>query len=148
MYSICLTYADNEDDAADILQDAFIKVFRKLNTYYFDGPLEGWIRRIIVNTAIELYRKRKREKEVFIEYHNSTPPVFSEILDKVGSNEIIKLVNQLPKKASLVLKLYAIEGYSHIEISKQMGITVGTSKSQLNRARTILKELLSKANGE
>jgi len=97
----------------------------------------------MVNTAIELYRKRKREKEVFIDYHNSTPTVFSEIIDNIGSNELIKLVNKLPSKACLVLKLFAIEGYSHTEISEQLGINVGTSKSQLNRARNLLKELIN-----
>ncbi len=144
MYSVCLTYSENDDDACDILQDGFIKVFRKLHKYSFEGSFEGWIRRIIVNTAIELYRKKKREKEVFMQYHNTiSPKNFNEILDKISARELIKLVNKLPFKAGLVLKLFAIEGYSHIEIAKQLGITTGTSKSQLNRARTLLKEYIN-----
>ncbi|PCH91085.1 MAG: RNA polymerase subunit sigma-24 [Bacteroidetes bacterium] len=147
MFTVCLTYSDDEDDACDILQDSFIKVFRNLPKFNFDGSFEGWIRRIVVNTALELHRKRLREKENLNVYETYIEPRIDSALDAIHSNELIKLVNELPFKASLVLKLYAIEGYSHKEIAEQLAITVGTSKSQLNRARSLLKESINKLNG-
>jgi len=147
MYNICLTYADNEDDACDLLQEGFIRVFRNLHRFRFESALEWWIRKIMVNAAIETYRKKRREKEVFADYQWSSQPVVEEVLGKINAGEVIQLVNQLPSKAAMVLKLYAIEGYKHKEIAKLMGVTVGTTKSQLNRARFLLKEEISKLNG-
>ncbi|MDD2634074.1 MAG: sigma-70 family RNA polymerase sigma factor [Bacteroidales bacterium] len=147
MYNICLMYADSEDSANDILQDGFIKVFRNLKKFKFEGSFEGWIRRIIVNTALEHYRKKKRETEALQTIGEFSNLVMEEIIDKINAKELVKLVNQLPSRASMVLKLYAIEGYKHHEISQLMGISEGTSKSQLNRARQLLKEAITKLNG-
>lgn len=147
MYNVCLTYVKDEDEACDILQEGFIKVFRNLHTFSFKGSLEGWVRKIIVNTALEFYRKKKREQEVLDLYEYYVAPRIDDILEKINAEHIIKLVNQLPEKAQMVLKLYAIEGYDHKEIAEQMGIALGTSKSQLNRARFLLKEAISKQNG-
>lgn len=147
MYNVSFIYTNDEDEACDILQDGFIKVFRYLGTFHFQGSLEGWIRRIIVNTAIESYRKKKREKEFIESYDNYADPQTEGILEKINADDIIKLVNQLPFKAAMVLKLYAIEGYSHKEIAEMMDISEGTSKSQLNRARFLFKEAIVKQNG-
>lgn len=149
MYNICLTYSDNDDDARDNLQEGFIRVFKKLHTFQFQfkGGLEGWIRKIVVNTSLELYRKKKREKEVIEEYSGGVEQFSEGILEKINASELVKMVNELPTKAAMVLKLHAIEGYAHKEIAELMGITVGTSKSQLNRARFLMKEEISKANG-
>ncbi len=147
MYNICLMYADDDASASDILQDGFIKVFRNLKKFNFQGSFEGWIRRIIVNTALEQFRKKKRETEFLDTYGEHSTNIIDEILEKINAKEIINLVNDLPAKASMVLKLYAIEGYKHNEIADLMGISEGTSKSQLNRARHLLKESIDKLNG-
>lgn len=143
MYRVALTYSTNDDEACDILQEGFINVFRNLHRFRFDCPLEGWIRRIIVNKALELYRQKQRREEVMEVYSREAHSLPEEILSKISADEIIQLVNDLPLKATMVLKLFAIEGYSHTEIAEIMEISVGTSKSQLNRARAILKDKLS-----
>ena len=147
MFTVSLTYTDDEDEACDILQEGFIKVFRNLHKFNFEGSFEGWIRKIIVNTALEHYRKRVREEENLSVYETHIEPQIEGILDTINANELIKLVNELPSKAAMVLKLYAIEGYGHKEIAEQLGVTVGTSKSQLNRARFLLKQSMSKTHG-
>jgi RNA polymerase sigma factor (sigma-70 family) len=147
MYSVCLSYNKNEDEACDILQDGFIKVFRKLEQFNFESSLKGWIRRIIVNTALDHYRKQKRHEEKLESYTQLVvSPNVGNVLDKINAQELISLVNELPSRAAVVLKLYAIEGYGHKEIAKKLDITEGTSKSQLHRARALLKQLLSKNN--
>lgn len=147
MYNVSLTYTNDEDEACDILQEGFIKVFRNLQTFQFQGSLEGWIRKIVVNTALEFYRKKKREQENLDNYEIFADTNIDSVLDKINSEDIIKLVNQLPSKAAMVLKLFAIEGYNHKEIAIIMEISEGTSKSQLNRARFLFKEAISKYNG-
>lgn len=150
MYSVALAYADNEDAACDILQEGFIKVFRKLETFEFECSLKGWIRKIIVNTALDHYRRQKRHEEKLESYtlNGGISHEVGNVLDQINADELIALVNQLPSKAAMVLKLYAVEGYNHKEIAEQLDITEGTSKSQLHRARTLLKELLNQNNGE
>ncbi len=143
MYSVCLIYAENEDDACDVLQDGFIKIFNKLYQFDTGKPIEAWMRKIFINTALEIFRKNKRKREVYKEYHRNSGKTYVDIIDNIGAKEIRNFVNMLPAKARMVLKLFAIEGYSHIEISEMMGITVGTSKSQLYRARTILKKYIN-----
>lgn len=145
MFSVCLYYADDRDEACDFLQEGFITVFTKLEQYSGNGSLEGWIRRVIVNTAIGHLRKKKRlfESVDDLQLADEDVDYFNEEA-QVPFKKVVELVNQLPEKASLVLKLFAIEGYSHQEIAEQLGITVGTSKSQLNRARFLLKEEFSK----
>jgi len=140
MYNVSLSYAKDEDEACDILQEGFIKVFRNLTNFNQNGSFQGWIRRIIVNTALEHFRKKNREREHLSVYHKFIEPRVENILNTLHAQEIIRLVNQLPAKAAMVLKLYAIEGYSHKEIAGQLEITEGTSKSQLNRARSLLKD--------
>ena len=144
MYNVSFIYTNDEDEACDILQEAFIKIFRNLHTFKFQGSLEGWIRRIVVNTALEFYRKKKREREFYDEYKYSIDQKTEGILGKINAEDIIKLVNELPTKAAMVLKLFAIEGYNHKEIADIMEISEGTSKSQLNRARFLFKEAMSK----
>lgn len=147
MYAVCLMYVRQADDAQDILQNSFIRVFNNLQHFEQKGPLRAWIRRIVVNAAIDFYKHRKREHELM----SALPPEEEQLFNKVSVNEIIsglnyediiKQVNQLPERAQLVLKLYAIEGYKHNEIGEMMGISEGTSKSQLNRAKKLLKDAL------
>lgn len=146
MYNVAMTYASDEGEASDILQDGFIKVFRNLKKYKVEGSFEGWVRRIMVNTALEYKRKSARYNEVIEDASFESDTLhtgFSNILDELGVAEIIKAVNDLPSKACLVMKLYAIEGYSHKEIAEELGISQGTSKSQLNRARAMLSAKLN-----
>ncbi|WP_017733776.1 RNA polymerase sigma factor [Nafulsella turpanensis] len=144
MYNVCLTYARDEDEACDILQEGFIKVFRNLGSYGFNGSFEGWVRKIMVNTALSFYQKKKKESENLSLYQSFVEPAIDNILDNLNTEELINLVNQLPVKAGMVLKLFAIEGYEHKEIASLMGISEGTSKSQLNRGRFLLKEAIAK----
>jgi RNA polymerase sigma factor (sigma-70 family) len=147
MYNVCLMYTNSEEDACDVLQDAYIRVFRYLKSFKFDSSLKTWIRRIIVNTAINHYRKQKRERDMSLPLTENTDVMIDDVLQAMNAKDIVKLVNQLPTKAKMVLKLYAIEGYKHKEISDMMDISVGTSKSQLNRAKALLKEAIDKLNG-
>ena len=150
MYAVCKNYAESRDEAMDFLQDGFVSVFNNLHKYRFEGSLEGWVRKIIVFRTIEALRRKKRYKEVLsqIDNENSVEPEEYE-LDNISSpiEKIRELVNSLPEKAGLILKLYAIEGFTHAEISEITGVSVGTSKSQLNRARKLIKEGLVGNNG-
>lgn len=149
MYQVCLIYAPNEADAADILQESFIKVFKSIHTFKFEGALGGWIRRIVVFTAINAYKKQQRESKLVVSLPEEDFADFTvdEITEGLDPNEVVKLVNQLPKKAQQVLKLYAIEEYKHHEIAEMLDISVGTSKSQLNRAKNLLQEAIKKIHG-
>lgn len=145
MFSVACNYSDNDDEAADILQEGFIKVFRKLNQHDTTKSLGGWIKRIVVNTALEHYRKKTRHLEVVEEYYNNESEDYN-LFENTNTIDIIKYVNDLPAKAKMVLKLYAIEGYAHQEIATALNISVGTSKSQLSRAKSLLRTMLKPSN--
>jgi RNA polymerase sigma factor (sigma-70 family) len=140
MYAVCLRYSNNAENAQDLLQEGFIKIFRNLNRFRGDGSFEGWIRRIFVNTSIEYFRKKTNlfsitEKEDLIVEDNSL-----NALDRLAEKDIIILVQELSPGYRTVFNLYAIEGYSHKEIGTMLNINEGTSKSQLARAKSILKK--------
>lgn len=140
MYGICLRYSDNYDEAEDILQDGFLKIFEKIYQYKFQGSFEGWMRKIMVNTALEKYRNKYKIINIqdSIIVNNKS---FSEgLTDSLTEDELLKMIKELSPKYRTVFNLYAIEGYSHKEISKMLNITEGTSKSNLSRARMILQE--------
>ncbi|MBL4862817.1 MAG: sigma-70 family RNA polymerase sigma factor [Crocinitomicaceae bacterium] len=141
MFAVCKYYTEDRDEACDFLQEGFITVFRKLDKFNYDGSLEGWVRKIIVNTALQQIRKNKRFEEHYELIKIEQEDLISDdnLDTDVSSGEIIRLVNELPKKAGIILKLYAIEGYTHAEIADILDVSIGTSKSQLNRARTLLK---------
>jgi len=147
MFTVACNYSENDDEAADILQEGFIKVFRKLHTHDQSKSLAGWIRRIIVNTALEHYRKKKRHLEVVEDYYQETDWE-EDFFGDLNGTEIVSLVNKLPSKAQMVLKLYTMEGYAHQEIATELNISVGTSKSQLSRAKTLLREMLKGGGNE
>lgn len=149
MYAVCKNYAESRDEAMDFLQDGFVSVFNNLHKYRYEGSLEGWIRRVIVYRTIEALRKKKRYKEVLQEIdivENIAPEEFEIENIATPAERIKELVNKLPEKAGLILKLYAIEGFTHAEISEITGVSIGTSKSQLNRARKLIKEGLINSN--
>ena len=146
MYSVALIYADSDQDACDIVQESFIKVFKRLDTFKYESALGSWIRRIIVNTALDHYRKKKREVENSGIYVQTLETEVDDIIPNLSAKELLNMMQKLPQRASMVLKLFAIEGYAHKEIAEILNITEGTSKSQLNRARSLLKSLISQLN--
>ena len=142
MYGVCLRYYPNPEVARDILQDGFIKVFENIKSFRFEGSVEGWVRRIMVNTALEYHRKRKDDREVEI---NGDLQGGEEVNHFNSDYQILlSLVAMLPTQYRMVFNLYAIEGYSHAEISLQLRISESTSKSNYSRARAILREKVSK----
>ncbi len=143
MFGVCLRYTKDHATAEDLLQEGFIKVFRKLDTFRFEGSFEGWVRRIIVNTVIENYRKSKHLRAIIElqDYHASS--IDNEAMGKMTRETLLKLIRELPEGYQMVFNLYAIEGYTHKEIAKELEISEGTSKSQLARARNLLKEKIS-----
>lgn len=144
MYGVCLSYTNVRASAQDILQDGFIKVFNKIQHFKNEGSLEGWIRRIITNTAIDHLRKTSRLNH-HLEYNDQIKDdivIKSEIIENINAESILSRVKQLPPGAKAIFNLYAMEGYTHKEIAKALNISEGTSKSQFNRAKSLLKEWL------
>lgn len=147
MYAICLSYTNDRDSAQDILQDGFIKVFEYMKSYNSEGSLEGWIRRIVTNTAIDYYRHNQRLlKLIQAEKENTDKEISESVLSKIGFDEILVAVRKLPEGARIVFNLYALEGYTHQEIADQLNISVGTSKSQYSRAKSLLQKSLQEMN--
>ena len=147
MLGVCVRYAKDSFEAEDILQSGFIKVFQKISEFRGEGSFEGWIRRIMVNTAIEVYRKNQRSLNVV-----DIDQVFDEpqtMFDMTGleTKDLLKVIKQLPGGYRLVFNMYVIEGYSHKEIGEQLNISEGASKSQLSRARALLREKILKMEG-
>jgi len=143
MFGVCLRYCHSYDEAKDILQDGFIKVFEKIGQFGQRGSFEGWIRRIMVNTALERYRKRsllltmeKLPETIEDEQDDENEPGFS-------MNELLEYVQKLPERYRMVFNLYVMEEMTHKEVAEVMGITEGTSKSDLSRARVILQNLIN-----
>ena len=144
MYGVCLRYSGNVDDANDLLQEGFIKVFKNLLKFRGEGSFEGWIRRIFVNTSIEHFRKKVKLYNVTEVQENTIEDTDLNILDTLAEKDIIILVNELAPGYKTIFNLHVIEGYSHKEIADMLGITEGTSKSQLARAKGVLKKSLEK----
>lgn len=144
MYAICLQYSKDSDEAKDILQDGFIKVFQKLNQYSGKGSFEGWLRRIFVNTALEKYRNKVALLSIDDNFEIPAAGAFENIVSELSAMELLEMIQNLSPQYRLVFNLFAIEGYTHKEISKQLNISEGTSKSNLSRARSILQDNLNK----
>lgn len=142
MFGVCLRYAGNAEEAEDILQEGFIKVFRKIASYRGEGSFEGWIRRIFVNTAIEYYRKKTYLQPITEHEENTVEGKYLSVLDSLAEKDIIKLVQQLSPGYRTVFNMYVVEGYTHKQIAEMLGISEGTSKSQLSRAKQILQEMV------
>ena len=146
MMATCYRYANNRDDAKDILQDGFVKVFRNLKRYKSVGSLEGWVRRIMINTALDSLKKKKiiftvgDENDYILE--NSKVESADTIYNQFGVQNIMTAIQSLSPAYQTVFNLYVIEGYSHKEIAKELNISEGTSKSNLAKARKNLQHLL------
>jgi RNA polymerase sigma-70 factor (ECF subfamily) len=144
MYAVCLRYSDNTDDANDIMQEGFIKVFKSLSKFRSEGSFEGWVRRIFINTSIEHYRKKVKFYNVSEASENNVTDGELNALDTLAAKDIMDIINELPPGYKVVFNMHVIEGYSHKEIGDILGITEGTSKSQLARAKGALKKIIEK----
>ena len=146
MYTLCLRYTKNESDAEDILQEGFIKAFRNLHKFRGEGHFEGWLRKIIMRTAISHYRNgiRKINAPQALPDHQIEDKATNAI-DKLAVKDIVGIVTKLPPGYRKIFMLYVIEGYNHKEIAGILGCSEGNCKSQLKRSRTKLKELLKKS---
>jgi RNA polymerase sigma factor (sigma-70 family) len=142
MLGVCHRYARTYADAEDILQDAFIKVFNKMHQFKFEGSFEGWIRRIMVNTALKKYQPQRYQKEVVgYEIHQSNEGgMEAGAYTHLNQKEILALVNNLPDGYRLIFNLYVMEGFAHEEIAEMLGIQPSTSRSQLVKARSMLQK--------
>lgn len=145
MMRMCMRYTRDKDKAMEIINMGFLRVFQKLHTFQFKGSLEGWIRRLVFHSLSDYFKKDSKYLQfmVFEERDQST-------IEKAHSNlyaeDILKMVETLPPATQEVFRLYAIEGFTHVEISKNIGISVGTSKWHLSNARKILKKLIDQNN--
>jgi RNA polymerase sigma-70 factor (ECF subfamily) len=144
MYAVCFRYASNTDDAQDILQDGFIKVFKKLDSFRGEGSFEGWVRRVFVNTAIEHFRRKKYLQPVTEKEENTIEGKYVSALDDLAEQDILELITQLSPGYRTVFNMYVVEGFSHKEIAEMLGISEGASKSQLSRAKVVLQRLVKK----
>ena len=151
MMGVCYRYAKDKDEAQDMVQNGFIKVFKKLDVYNFDGSLEGWIRRIMVNTAIDQIRKNKRapfliEDETRVQNDEEIIPFVDKEVEfdtKLKAETAIKAISELSPAYRTVFNMYVIEGFTHKEIAKYLDISEGTSKSNLAKAKQKLRAKLS-----
>jgi len=142
MLGVCYRYARNQADAEDILQDSFIKVFNKIGQFKSEGSFEGWIRKIVVHTAIKKYSLMRYQKEQSVEEVKESvasledPSAYSHLTEK----DLLRLINSLPDGYRLIFNLYVMEGFRHEEIAVMLGIQPGTSRSQLVKARMMLQK--------
>lgn len=145
MLGVVLRYVNDKERANDILQDSFIKIFQNLTSFKKDGSLEGWVRRIVVNTALDYLRRNKKYlghveiTDISLNVSNS-----SDAIGKLEKDSLMDIIQSLPEGYRTVFNLYAIEGYSHKEIADKLEITENTSKSQYSRAKTAIQKLLEK----
>lgn len=141
MYGVCVRFALVQEDADDIMQDGFIRVFNHIKDFRGEGSIEGWVRRTIVNTAINYYKKKiKQGIKTDLEYVKSKVSESNNIVEKMAADELLVLINQLPPGYRMVFNLNIIEGYTHKEIGQLLDISENTSKSQLSRARASLQK--------
>lgn len=148
LFGLCLRYARSREEAEDFLLEGFQKIFRDLHQFKFKSSLEAWMRRVVVNTALQHLRKKNRLsfQDFTIEEIDRVSNFEPDILDEMNANDIIACIQKLPIGYQTIFNLFAIEGYSHREISEQLGITESTSRSQYTRAKKALQKILIESN--
>lgn len=141
MFGVSMRYAQNKALAEDILQESFIKIFKSIKTYKGEGSFEGWMRKILVHTALRYIGKERRYRCVDEEIKSISvdKSVLNDAMQSLEHEQLMKLVDNLPDGYRQIFSLYAIEGFTHKEIAEKFSISIGTSKSQLARARKLLK---------
>jgi RNA polymerase sigma factor (sigma-70 family) len=139
---ISLRFSSSRDNASEITNDSFLKIFRKIDTHRSEYEFAAWVRRIVVNTALDYYRKEKKyvSERSLDEAFNE--PADDSVIDRLNAEEIIKLINSLPMIYRYTFTLFEIEGFSHDEIAKQLGVTASTSRSNLTRAKKMLRQMI------
>lgn len=148
MLAVCMRYCANRDDAEEVMIDGFMRVFEKISQFREDGSFEGWIRRVMVTESLMFLRKNKQWRQEIPIDDVTAEPDYAWADTAIHENDLLRMVNQLPDGYRTVFNLYAIEGYNHAEIAELLGISEGTSKSQLSRARAILQATIAKAEQE
>lgn len=140
LFGVCMSYSKNRAEAEDIFQDGFVRIFQNLKQFKGDGSFEGWMRRIMVNTALERFRKTNPLYlvEDYFSFDGDIEP--DDAVSQISADDLMKLIQDLSPMYRVVFNLYALEGMSHKEISAQLNISEGTSKSNLSRARAILQK--------
>ncbi len=146
---LCLRYAATREEAAELLNDGFMKVFTHLHQRTGGGSFEGWLRRIMVNTAIDHFRRSQQQKPTveLLYAENRADSVTADAISQLSAAEIMQLVQHLTPACRVVFNLYVVEGYSHIEIGQMLGISEGASKSNLHKARLKMQRLIQRAHG-
>ncbi|KAA3623641.1 MAG: RNA polymerase sigma factor [Bacteroidetes bacterium] len=145
LFRICLRYAKDRPEAEDMLQDGFIKIFADIKQYTGKGSLGGWLSRVMVNTALQYLRKQKRRGHTLeITEIADTHQAEEVILSDLGAKALTNLIQKLPPGYRVVFNMYVIEGYSHREIAEQLQVTESTSKSQLSKAKAMLRRMFEK----
>lgn len=144
MYSVCLRYARNTEEAQDVLHDGFLKVFSCLDEYKGTGSLEGWIRRIMVRTAINNYRVYDNRYFIIEDSEEILETEGISVEDSISADELMAHINALPDGYRIIFNMYVIEGYKHNEIAELLGISESTSKTQLMKARKVLMKKINK----
>ncbi len=146
MYQVCLRYTNkNAEDAKDIMQDGFIKVYKNLHKFRYDGSFEGWIRTIITRTALSYIKNKKNTVSYNSELLHLVKDNETNVLDRLAEKDIIHMVTKLPPGYRKIFMLYVMEGYNHQEIATILNCSEGTSKSQLHRSKNKLQELYKKS---
>jgi RNA polymerase sigma-70 factor (ECF subfamily) len=143
MFGVCLRYAKNREEAEDIMQEGFMHVFKSLQNFKFSGSFEGWVRKIMVHCAIAKYRGKSKLHSVLIETEEIATTDNEEILSRLGKKELLKMVQDLPPAYRMVFNLYVFDGLKHREIAQELGISEGTSKSNLHDAKVILQRTVN-----
>ncbi|GGH32283.1 DNA-directed RNA polymerase sigma-70 factor [Dyadobacter endophyticus] len=140
---ICLRYSNSDQQAQEILNDSFLKVFENILITREILVFRAWLRRIVVNTALDHYRKERRRMErITTDYAEEDMTIAEDVIDKLSAEEIIKLLQELPESQRLVFNLYEIEGYNHQEIGEMLGFPAATSRTYLTRAKQRIKSLM------
>ncbi|MGB3947851.1 MAG: sigma-70 family RNA polymerase sigma factor [Bacteroidia bacterium] len=143
MMGVCLRYSESQEEAEDVLQNGFVTVFQNISSFKGMGSFEGWVRKIMVNTALTNIRKNKKLKQnVSLDNVSFMLPSSNQTSDNFAANDLLKLIQTLPTGFRTVFNLYAIEGYSHKEIGDLLNISEGTSKSQYSRAKAHLQKMI------
>ncbi len=142
LLAVCMRYSNNSDEAVDILHEGFIKIFKNIGKYQVGTSLGAWMRRIMVNTAIDYYRKRSRRRTEDVDEAYDISSAEPDAIQRLSEQEILKAIQELSPAYRLVFNLYVIEGYSHKEIAEMLDITESTSRSNLVKARLKLQEKL------
>src|ERR1700733_10792299 len=143
MFVVCLRYSKNHDEAEEILQEGFIKMFEFIHQYKFNGSFEGWVRKIMVNCALQKYRSNRQMHAVVNISTDVEQPGNDDILSQIGTKELLKMVQQLSPAYRTIFNLYVLEGMKHREITEHLGISEGTSKSNLSDARVLLQKAVN-----